>query len=168
MKTVTELMPLAVAVGLVGIATWYLLSRAWGIAPWLLAALLFAHGWVHVMFVFPQPEPTAATAGGLAWPFDMGRSWLIGAGLDSGLVRVVGTELMAAVAIGFAVAALSTAGLVVPTDWWGGLVVASSVGSLVLLSVFFSPALLLGYAIDIALLWLVLGSVWSPTASPVG
>jgi hypothetical protein len=120
------------------------------------------------MFVFPQPEPAAMTGGGLAWPFDMGGSWLIGAGLDSGLVRAVGIGLMAAVAVGFGVAALSTVGLVVPTDWWAGLVVASSVGSLVLLSIFFSPALLLGYAIDVALLWLVFGSVWSPTASPVG
>jgi len=98
----------------------------------------------------------------------MGGSWLIGAGLDGGLVRSVGTGLMAAVAIGFALAALSSVGLVVPAGWWTGLVVASSVGSLVLLSMFFSPALLLGYGIDVGLLWLVLGSVWSPTATPVG
>jgi hypothetical protein len=168
MKTVTELAPLAIAIGLLGLATWFSLTRGWSVAPWLLAALLFAHGWVHVMFVFPQPEPAAATAGSLAWPFDMGGSWLIGAGLDGGLVRSVGRGLMAAVAIGFALAALSTVGLVVPAGWWAGLVVASSVGSRVLLSMFFSPALLLGYAVDVGLLWLVFGSAWSPTAIPVG
>lgn len=166
MKTATELAPLTIAIGLLGLATWYVLTRGWGIAPWLLAALLFAHGWVHVMFVFPQPEP--AVAGGPAWPFDMGASWLIGAGIDGGLVRAVGTGLMAAVAIGFALAALSTVGVLVPSEWWAGIVVASSVGSLVLLSMFFSPTLLLGYAIDVALLWLVLGSVWSPTMRPIG
>ena len=36
---------------------------------------------------------------------------------------------------------------------------------MLLLTLFFSPAFLLGYAIDLALMWLVLGSVWSPTST---
>ena len=58
---------------------------------------------------------------------------------------------------------MSTVGLLVPRDWWAELIVASSVGSIALLSMFFSRALLLGYAIDVALLWLVIGSVWIMT-----
>jgi hypothetical protein len=61
-------------------------------------------------------------------------------------------------------AALATVGFLVPPGWWAGLVIASAVASMTMLTVFFAPALLLGYAIDIALLWLVLGSVWSPAA----
>jgi hypothetical protein len=168
MKTMTGLIPLAIGVAAAGVVTWYALTRDWAIGPWLLAALLFAHGWVHLMFVFPQPDPAAATAGAAAWPFDMAGSWLISAGgVDLGLVRGLGITLMAVVCVGFALAALSTVGLLVPAGWWAGLVVGSATGSLVLLTMFFSPLLLLGYAIDLALVGLVLASVWSPTATAI-
>lgn len=163
MKVVTSLLPIAIAIAIAAGATWFLLTRGWTLGPWLLALLLFAHGWVHLVFLFPQPDPATASAGGLAYPFDMDRSWLIsGVGLDAGLVRLIGIVVMAVVFIASLLAALATVGLLVPTDWWAGLVVASSVTSMILLTLFFAPALLLGYAIDIALLWLVLGSVWSP------
>jgi len=162
MKTLMELLPLAIVVVVMGAGTWFLLTREWAIGPWLLAGLLFAHGWVHLMFVFPQPDPAAA--GSTAWPFDMGGSWLIGgAGLDIGLVRTVGMALMVVVFAGFTLAALASVGVVVPAGWWAGLVVVSAAGSLVLLTMFMSPLFLLGYAIDLALLWLVFASVWSPT-----
>jgi hypothetical protein len=165
-KGLTSLLPLAIAVALVAAITWFLLTSGWALGPWLLAALLFAHGWVHLMFVFPQPEPAAAAAGRLAWPFDMGSSWLIArAGLDAGLVRSVGRLVMAAVFLCSLLAALATVDLLVPAGWWAVLVIASAVGSMSLLTLFFSPALLLGYGIDLALLWLVLGSVWSPSAA---
>lgn len=163
MKTMTGLLPLAVGIAVVGGVTWYLLDRNVGLGTWLLAALLFAHGWVHLMFVFPKPEPAAATAGGMAYPFDMGRSWLIrAAGLDVGLVRTIGKAVMVATFAGFILAALSTVGVLVPAGWWAGLVVGSAIGSILLLALFFSPVLVLGFAIDLALLWLVLASVWSP------
>jgi hypothetical protein len=158
MKVVTSLLPLTIAVAVVAAVTGFLLTRQWGLGPWLLAALLFAHGWVHLMFVFPQPQPAAATAGGLAFPFDMGRSWLIGrAGLDPGLVRGAGIVLIGAVFVGSLLAALATVGLLVPAAWWAPLVVTSAIGSMLLLTLFYSPLLLLGYAIDLALVWLVLG-----------
>jgi len=59
-------------------------------------------------------------------------------------------------------AALATVGLVVPADWWQGLVVALAVSSMLLLVLCFSPILLNGFAIDLALLWLALVSGWSP------
>ena len=59
-------------------------------------------------------------------------------------------------------AALATIGILVPAEWWSGLVVAQAVSSLLLLAVCFSPILLNGFAIDLALLWLVFLSGWSP------
>jgi hypothetical protein len=169
MKTVTDLLPLALGIAIIGFVTWYLLKSDWAIGPWLLAGLLFAHGWVHLMFVFPRPAAEAAAAGGSSWPFDMSRSWLItGPGVDVGVVRAVGIILMAIAFAGFLLAALSTLGIVVPTSWWAGLVAGSAVGSLVLLTLFVSPSLALGYAIDLVLLWLVASSAWAPTTAPLG
>jgi hypothetical protein len=163
---VTGLIPLAIGMAVLCLVTWFMLTRDWALGPWLLAALLFAHGWVHVMFAFPQPDPAAGDAA--TWPFDMASSWLIrDRGMDIALVRGVGIVLMAAVCVGFALAALSTVGLLIPADWWAGLVIGSAAGSLVLLTMFFSPMLLLGYAIDAALLGLVLGSVWSPATTTI-
>jgi hypothetical protein len=166
MRVVTSLLPLAVAVAAVAGVTWFLLTRGWALGPWLLALLLFAHGWVHLVFLFPQPEAATATAGALAYPFDMDRSWLIGrANVDPGLVRVAGIGLMVSVFVLSLLAALATTELVVPDGWWRPLVVASALGSMLLLTLFFSPLFLLGYAIDLALLWLVIGGVWSPAGT---
>jgi hypothetical protein len=165
MKGVTELLPLAIGIAVIGGATWFLLDRNVGFGKWLLAGLLFAHGWVHLMFVFPTPEPAPAAGGGLAYPFDMTRSWLItNAGLDVGVVRTVGIVVMVAAVAASTLAALSTVGLLVPAGWWAGLVVGAAVGSTLLLVLFFSPALILGFAINLALLWLALASHWSPVA----
>lgn len=128
--------------------------------------LLFAHGWVHLVFLFPQPEADAATTPALAHPFDMDRSWLIsGAGLEVGLIRTAGTLLVGGVFVISVLAAFATVGLLVPAAWWGPLVIASALGSMLLLTLFFSLLFLLGYGIDLALLWLVIGSVWRPAGS---
>lgn len=162
-RIAANLLPLAVAIALVGSITWFLLTQGWALGAWLLALLLFAHGWVHLVFLFPQPDPAAVAARGHPYPFDMDRSWLIRTvGVDARPVRIVGVGVMAAVFIASVLAALATVALLVPTEWWAGLVVASAVLSMLLLTMFFSPSFLLGYAIDLALLWLVLGLVWSP------
>jgi len=166
MKGIVELMPIGIGVAVVGAVTWFLLDRNIGLGKWLLAALLFAHGWVHLMFVFPAPEPAAATAGGLAYPFDMGRSWLItGSGLDAGTVRTIGMVVMAVTFVGFTLAALATVGWLVPAGWWSGLVIGSAVSSTMLLALFFSPALLIGFVINAAVMWLALASIWTPMAA---
>ena len=168
MKAILDLLPIGIGVALVGALAWFLLDRDIGVGKWLLAALLLAHGWVHVMFVFPAPEAAPATAGGLAYPFDMTRSWLIGsAGVDAGLVRSVGIALMMATLATFALAALATVGWLVPAGWWTGLVLGGAAASTLMLILFFSPALLLGFGINAALWWLVLASVWSPLAGRV-
>lgn len=55
MKVVISLLPIAIVVAVIAAITWFLLSGGNDLGPWLLAALLFAHGWVHLMFVFPKP-----------------------------------------------------------------------------------------------------------------
>jgi hypothetical protein len=168
MKPILDLLPLGIGVALVGAVTWFLLDRDLGLGKWLLAFLLFAHGWVHVMFVFPVPQDAAATPGGLAYPFDMGRSWLIGnAGLDAGMIRTLGIAVMVVTFVGFLLAALSTLGWLVPAGWWTGLVLGSAATSTLLLGLFFSPALLIGFAINAALWMVVMASVWSPIISRV-
>jgi hypothetical protein len=165
MRTIIELLPLGIGIALVGALTWFLLDRDIGVGKWLLAALLFAHGWVHVMFLFPRPEGAAATAGGTTWPFDMGRSWLIGgAGVDANLLHTVGIVMIVATLVAFFLAALSTVGLLVPVGWWAPLVMLGAAGSTVLLLLFYSPALLLGFAINLVVAGLVLASIWSPAA----
>jgi hypothetical protein len=163
MKTMTELLPIGIVVGLLAGLTWLLLDRNVGAGRWLLAGLVLFHGWVHAMFLFPKPEPAASSAGGSTWPFDLGQSWLINnIGLETGLVRTLGVVAIVVVVIAFALAALSTVGVLVPTTWWPGLLVGSALASMLLLAAFFSPMLLLGFAIDAALLWLALMSEWSP------
>lgn len=170
MRGILELVPLALGITLVAGLTWFLLTRDIALGTWLLAALLLFHGWVHVMFVFPAPEPAAASAGSLAYPFDMSRSWLISnVGLDAGVVRGVGVVLMIATVAWFLLAALATVGWIVPAGWWPGLVLFGATTSTLLLVVFFSPALLLGFGINAVLWWMVIAAAWTPVAagSPV-
>jgi hypothetical protein len=163
MTTLVGLWPFAIGIAVIGLVTWFLLKQNVGLGPGLLAALLAAHGWVHVMFVFPRPTPSGS---GSEWPFDLTRSWLVSAtGLDVNLVRITGIVLMSIVVVGFVLAALSIVGLLVPTGWWAGLLVVGAAASFVMLALFFSPQLVLGLAIDLALLWLLFGSGWSPTST---
>jgi hypothetical protein len=127
---------------------------------WLLAGLLLAHGVVHLMFAVPAP---AATGGGPDWPFDMTRSWAItGAGLDREVARVVGLALIAILVGGFALAALATIGVLVPTGWWPATVAVPAIASAVLLVLFFEPQLVLGLGIDAVLLAAVATEAWAP------
>lgn len=165
MKAMFDLLPIGIGVALISVLTWFLLDRDIGAGKWLLAGLLLAHGWVHVMFVFPAPEAATATAGGLAYPFDMTRSWLTtNLGLDAGMVRSVGIVLMVATFATFLLAALATVGWIVPAAWWAGLVFAAATASTLMLILFFSPALLIGFAINAALWVFVLASAWTPMA----
>lgn len=165
MKTVTSLLPLAVALAGIGGAIWWLLSRDMAIGRWVLGGFLLAHGLIHVMFVTPAPA-SAGTAGGDAWPFDMARSWLVtDANLDLGPVRLLGAALVVVVAGSFLLAGLATVGVVVPSGWWQPLVLVSAAASVALLAMFFNPQLVLGLAIDAVLVWAVVTSVWVPVTA---
>jgi hypothetical protein len=161
-KTVRDLLPLAIALIVFAAAEWYLLTQGFTLGTWLMAGFLAIHGLIHLMFLNTRPPQTAT---GTQYPFDPARSWLVmRAGLAVGAARALCLVLSAIVAVGYVLAGLATVGFVVPTDWWAGLVVGSSIVSLVLFVLVFSPSLLLGIAIDAVLLWLVWSGAWAPTA----
>jgi hypothetical protein len=157
-KAMGGILPYAVVLAVVGGVIWWLLSRDVAAGPWLLAAVLIGHGIVHLMFAISP----AATAGGPEWPFDMAKSWAVTGGLDLNVVRTVGVALIVIVAGGFALAALSTVGLVVPAEWWRAAVGGSAITSIVVLVLFFNPQLALGIGIDVVLLWAVAANSWAP------
>ncbi len=172
-RIIRELGPLAIVAVVVGAVTLWLLGTNPGVGRWVLAAILFGHGWVHLMFLFPKPAPseggkpatdkpatgkprrtgrsTSGRPGSRRGPGPgLGRSWPWDG--CSSLVTFVLSAL----------AALATVGILVPAAWWQGLVVASSLASLAMLVVWFAPMLLLGILIDVALVWLAIAGPWSP------
>jgi hypothetical protein len=162
-KTALGLLPFAAGLAVFSLVVWYLVGQGSALATWLVAAFLLAHGLVQLVFLVPQPASTTTAAGGIAWPFDMTKSWLITRlTLGPAVVRAIGTALLVVIAGGFTLAALATVGWLVPASWWAPLVVIPSVASIVLLVAFFSPSLILGLVIDAVLLWLALASGWLP------
>jgi hypothetical protein len=162
MKELTGILPLAAVLVVVSGLVWWLLDRGSGAGPWLVAAILFAHGWVHLVFLLPS---TGGGAGGTAAdnPFDMDRSWLITRGTDGRLVHSVGVALAVITFLAFAAAALAVLGWLVPDGWWAGLVTLGVVGSTVLLVMFFAPTLVLGFVINAGLVALALQTAWEVT-----
>lgn len=157
MKTPTGLLPLAAVLLVVGVLVGWLLDRGSAVGPWLVAAILFAHGWVHLAFVLPMPDRGSADMNN---PFDRDRSWLIGRGVGGELVRSVGGILAVVTFMALAAAALAVLGWLIPAGWWTGLLAAGVAGSTTLLVVFFTPALVLGFVIDAGLAALAFQTVW--------
>lgn len=155
MKTAASLALLTLVVVGVGAVVWWLLGRGSAVAPWLVAAILFSHGWVHLVFLFPTPE-SAPDEQTTTNPFDMDRSWLINRDADTRLIHVVGTVLAIATFVLFAAAALAVLGWLVPATWWSGLVMFGVAASTTLLALFFAPTLVLGFVINAGLLALAI------------
>jgi len=164
MKTLRGLLPWAVVLAIGGVAVWLMLDRNMAIGAWFLAGVLISHGLVHGLYLVPAPATSSQDAP--EWPFHLGRSWLTGSvGLDPGLVRAGTIVLIVGVLLAFGLGALATVGIIVPVDWWAPLVVVGAIASLVLLVLAFDPQLVLGIGIDVALLVVVLGSLWAPTTT---
>ncbi len=72
---------------------------------------------------------------------------------------MVGSTLMAAAAIGFLFAALTT---IAGSGFWGPVVVISSLASLAMLGFFFSRSLVMGIGVDLVLLVVALTGFWRP------
>ena len=122
-----------------------------------------AHGLIHVSYLTPAPPRTAA---GPEWPFELSRSWLVtGLRLDPRMARTLGAALVAGTATLLVAAGLATGGWLIPAAWWEGLVLSGAVLSILTLGFFFHPWLILGLAIDAALLWVVLVSGWQPVGA---
>lgn len=163
MKSIVKLVPLALALLVFAVVVAALLQQNAGLGSWLFAAFLMGHGLVHFMFVVPQPATAGQTAGGMDFPFDATKSWLVSAHiLDLALVRPVVIGLVAVVVVGYSLAALATVGILVPASWWSVLVVVATSASAALMVVSLSPGLVLGIAIDLVLLWLAIVAAWSP------
>jgi hypothetical protein len=162
-KFLREMLPLAAGVALFGLLIAVLLQGGNLVGNWLLAAFLLGHGWIHAMYVMPQPKATATTASGAQWAFELDHSKLLAPlGLTVSGQRTLGTLLVAGIIAGFSIAALATVPLIVPAEAWSALVVGSSVASLALMGLFFHRGLIIGIAIDVVLLWVALASVWLP------
>lgn len=164
MSQVIKLAPLGIGLVVFAVIVGFMLQRQMALGVWLFAAFLFGHGLVHIMFA--APPPVAAGAPGDEFAFGPDRSWLVTSRLlDVGVVKALVVALVVATVLGYALTALATTGLVIPTGWWATLLVVSTVFSAVLMLVGLSPALTLGIAIDVALLVVVFGSVWSPVVA---
>jgi hypothetical protein len=118
----------------------------------LLALLLVVHGGVHISYVC-----------GPAWPFVATDPWLVsglGAGSDS--VQTLGIALAVVTFIAFLLAALTAAGIVLPSRSWAPLIVIGTMASAIALVVFITPWTLPFLAIDAVLLWATLVQGWHP------
>ncbi len=125
----------------------------------LLAGLLVAHAAIHAMFLAPQPP---ATASDQTWPFQLDHSWVLDrVGVDIGPRRVVAIGLLVVTLVGFGSAALAALQIGPAALWVSGATVGA-VGSMALLLMFFHPWLVLGLAIDVAILIAVRGLDWTP------
>jgi hypothetical protein len=163
MNTLAKLAPLAVGLAIFAAIVAFMLQRQMALGTWLLAAFLLGHGLVHVMFAAPTPAPAAATTGGMEYPFDVAKSWLVNdrfIALSTARVLVFG--LVAVTVVGYLLAAMSTVGFVVPQSLWPSLVIASTAASAALMLIGLSPGLGLGIAIDLVLFLVVVSAAWSP------
>jgi hypothetical protein len=159
-KSMAGTLPWAVVLVAAGAAIWWLQSRDMAAGRWLLAALLLGHGLVHLLFAVPSPSAADA---GTGWPFDSSQSWAVTrAGLDLGLVRVIGAVLVTITVGAFAVAALATVGIVVPSGWWQPAIALGAIASAATLILCFDPQLVLGLVVDAVLLWVVATRAWVP------
>lgn len=118
----------------------------------LIALALIVHGGVHVGY-----------ACGPAWPFVATDPWLVtglGAGPDT--ARGVGIALVVVIFVGYFLAALAVAGILVPSSLFAPLIAVASIASAMLLVVFVTPWTVPFLAIDALLLWATILQNWRP------
>lgn len=109
----------------------------------LAGVLLLAHGLVHLLYLAPDVDAFSIQAGRL----------------PEGVRRPFALALLAATVLAFALVALSTWGVPGMSSAWPALTVVAAGLSAVLLVVFWDRQLVLGLAIDVAL---VAAAVWQP------
>jgi hypothetical protein len=125
----------------------------------LLTAFFMAHAAIHFGFISTAPAPAA---GAPPWPFDLTRSWVLTPlGLEGSVTKTLGGGLLLLLGLGYAAATLVMMG-VLPERLFSASIIVGTSASLLLLALFFHPWLVLGVAIDVVLLYLVLGTSWAP------
>lgn len=122
----------------------------------VIGGFLIVHGLIHAAIWLPQAFQVRATATADA-PFDPGHSWLISRGSVD--VARWSSLTLAILAVVFLVAA--GVGLWLGLSWWSPAAIIGSLISLLLFVLFFDPWLVLGIAIDLALLWSLGWSNWA-------
>lgn len=113
----------------------------------VLGLLLVAHGLVHLLWFAPNDDP--------AWPFRSDRSWLV----PEAIRRPVAIGLVAVVVVGFTLVGLAVWGVPGLASIWPALVVGAALASLATLVLYFDRQLLVGVAIDVAL---IVVALWRP------
>ena len=113
----------------------------------VLGLLLIGHGLVHLLWLAPNDDP--------AWPFRLDRSWLV----PRAARTRTGGVLIALVVMGFALLGLAVWGVPGLASIWPVLAIGAAVASLAALVLFWDRQLLLGVAIDAAL---IVVALWQP------
>jgi hypothetical protein len=113
----------------------------------VLGVLLVAHGLVHLLWFAPNDDP--------AWPFRLDRSGL----LSGAAQRPVAIALIALTVAGFGLLGLAVWGVPGLASIWPGLAIGAAVASLAALVLLWDRQLLVGVAIDAAV---VVVALWRP------
>jgi hypothetical protein len=116
----------------------------------LVAAFLVAHGLVHLAIYAIPPDPTKPA------PFDPSRSWVLAS-------RGVAVDAMRTASIalaGITAAAYTIAGVALVIDApWGGVAALAATAGVTLKTLWFHPWLIVGVAIDLAVLVALTGGL---------
>jgi hypothetical protein len=127
------------------------------ITQYAIGILLFAHGWVHFIYVASSREWFGPSEG---WGWN-GESWLLSGVLGERSILAVASVLFLLVAIGFVAGAV---GYVLSGGWWEPVLVRSAIGSTLLYVVMWDGGFAnlaekggLGVIIDVAIVvWILL------------
>ncbi len=124
---------------------------------YLVAAFFLLYPPVHGGY-----EPTPQTPGMLSWwKGKYGSSWLLSAlHVPHAASRAIGAVLWVGPMAGLVAAGLAVLGIIVPTDWWETLAVASAAGSLLLAVLFWHPWQWISALVDLAILVILLRTDW--------
>jgi hypothetical protein len=112
----------------------------------LVGLFLIAHGLVHGLYFVSTDDPK--------YPMTAAKSWLVTrARVPLPVIRVLVSVLSVIAILGFVLLALSYWNLLVPSEWFTGLALASATTSLLLIAVTWNNQFVIGLAIDVAIIY---------------
>ena len=123
----------------------------------IVAIFLILHGLTHGIMAM-VPSPTAPDAGFATFYSGIG-SWLF-TGLSESASKKTAIPLSVVAMAGFVAAGLALAGILVPFAWWRALAIGAAAVSLLLVVIFWTPYLIVGLLIDLAVLATLLLTAW--------
>jgi len=119
----------------------------------LFALFLIAHGLVHAFYISPTPP---ITDGGPEWPFNINKSFLLKMiGLNTETIKIIGIILCLSVIIGFIITGIAWLNLFELGQYWDFIATLSSVLSIIFLILFWHNWLVIGFLINIAILYYI-------------